>query len=78
MLVSSVSAPAASTDSAASEPEATAITIAVVTPYLANVTTNYVIDRFQAGESLPDLAADFGVPIEDLEDALRVASRRAA
>ncbi len=37
-----------------------------------------VIDRFQAGESLPDLAADFGVPIEDLEDALRVASRRAA
>ncbi|MCU1499820.1 MAG: hypothetical protein JWM47_3773 [Acidimicrobiales bacterium] len=37
-----------------------------------------VIDRFQAGESLPDLAEDFGVPIEDLEDALRVASRRAA
>lgn len=37
-----------------------------------------VIDRFQAGESLPDLSADFGVPIEDLEDALRVASRRAA
>jgi len=37
-----------------------------------------VIDRFQAGESLPSLAADFGVPIEDLEDALRVASRRAA
>lgn len=37
-----------------------------------------VIDRFQAGESLPDLAEDFGVPPEDLEDALRVASRRAA
>ncbi len=37
-----------------------------------------MIDRFQAGESLPDLADDFGVPIEDLEDALRVASRRAA
>ncbi|MBI2710338.1 MAG: DUF433 domain-containing protein [Actinobacteria bacterium] len=37
-----------------------------------------VIDRFQAGESLPGLAADFGVPIEDLEDALRVASKRAA
>lgn len=37
-----------------------------------------VMDRFQAGESLPDLAEDFGVPIADLEDALRVASRRAA
>jgi uncharacterized protein (DUF433 family) len=37
-----------------------------------------VIDRFQAGESLPDLSEDFGVPIDDLEDALRVASRRAA
>lgn len=37
-----------------------------------------MLDRFQAGESLPDLAEDFGVPIEDLEDALRVASRRAA
>lgn len=37
-----------------------------------------VMDRFRAGESLDDLAEDFGVPIEDLEDALRVASRRAA
>jgi len=37
-----------------------------------------VIDRFQAGESLPALAEDFGVPVEDLEDALRVASRPAA
>jgi uncharacterized protein (DUF433 family) len=37
-----------------------------------------VMDRFQAGESLNDLADDFGVPVEDLEDALRVASRRAA
>lgn len=37
-----------------------------------------VLDRFQAGDSLPVLAEDFGVPVEDLEDALRVASRRAA
>jgi len=37
-----------------------------------------VLDRFQAGESLEDLADDFGVPSADLEDALRVASRRAA
>lgn len=37
-----------------------------------------VLDRFQAGESLPDLAEDFGVPLDELEDAVRVASRRAA
>ncbi|MGI8758391.1 MAG: DUF433 domain-containing protein [Acidimicrobiales bacterium] len=37
-----------------------------------------VIERFQAGDSLSELAEDFGVPVEDLEDALRVASRRAA
>jgi uncharacterized protein (DUF433 family) len=37
-----------------------------------------VIDRFQAGESLSDLAEDFGVPMDELEDAVRVASRRAA
>ncbi len=37
-----------------------------------------VLGRFQAGESLTDLSDDFGVPAADLEDALRVASRRAA
>jgi uncharacterized protein (DUF433 family) len=37
-----------------------------------------VLDRFQAGESLEDVAAEFGVPFEHLEDVLRVASRRAA
>lgn len=37
-----------------------------------------VLDRFQAGESLPDVAEDFGVPLDELEDAVRVASRRAA
>jgi len=37
-----------------------------------------VIDRFHAGESLSDLADDFGVPTVELEDAVRVASRRAA
>lgn len=37
-----------------------------------------VMDRFHAGESLDDLSEDFGVPLADLEDALRVASRRAA
>lgn len=37
-----------------------------------------VLERFQAGDSLDDLTSEFGVPREDLEDALRVASRRAA
>ena len=37
-----------------------------------------VLDRFQAGESLTELSDDFGVPISDIEDALRVASRWAA
>ena len=37
-----------------------------------------VLSRFQAGESLDELRAEFGVTEADLEDALRVASRRAA
>lgn len=37
-----------------------------------------VLHRFWAGESLDDLADDFRVPLKDLEDVVRVASRRAA
>jgi uncharacterized protein (DUF433 family) len=37
-----------------------------------------VLERFWAGENLSDLAEDFGVPVDQLEDVLRVASRRAA
>jgi len=37
-----------------------------------------VLHRFWAGESLDELAAEFGVPLSQLEDVLRVASRRAA
>jgi len=37
-----------------------------------------VLDRFWAGESLDDLSEDFGVPLDQLEDVLRVASRPAA
>jgi len=36
-----------------------------------------VLDRFWAGEDLDDVADDFGIPKADLEDAVRVASRRA-
>ena len=37
-----------------------------------------VLERFWAGETLTDLADEFGVPVDQLEDVLRVASRRAA
>ncbi len=37
-----------------------------------------VLQRFWAGESLDELVRDFGVPADQLEDVLRVASRRAA
>ena len=37
-----------------------------------------VLDRFWAGESLTDLVGEFGVPLEQLEDVVRVTSRRAA
>lgn len=32
-----------------------------------------VIDRWRAGDSLTSVAADFGVPVADVEDILRVA-----
>jgi uncharacterized protein (DUF433 family) len=37
-----------------------------------------VLERFWAGDSLEELAADYRVPADQLEDVLRVASRRAA
>lgn len=37
-----------------------------------------VLERFWAGESIDDLTGEFGVPSDQLEDVLRVASRRAA
>lgn len=37
-----------------------------------------VLQRFWAGESLDELVSEFGVPADQLEDVLRVASRRAA
>ncbi len=37
-----------------------------------------VLGAFQAGESLDALAQEYGVPVTELEDALRVASRLAA
>jgi uncharacterized protein (DUF433 family) len=37
-----------------------------------------VVDRFEAGEALADVAEDFGVPEDDLEDVLRARLRIAA
>jgi uncharacterized protein (DUF433 family) len=37
-----------------------------------------VLERFWAGESLSDLSEEFGTPEDQMEDVLRVASRRAA
>ena len=37
-----------------------------------------VLERFWAGDPLDELSAEFGVPAEQLEDVLRVASRPAA
>jgi uncharacterized protein (DUF433 family) len=42
------------------------------------VKVDEVLERFWAGEPLDELSVEFGVPVDQLEDVLRVASRRAA
>jgi uncharacterized protein (DUF433 family) len=37
-----------------------------------------LVDRFQAGDSVADIAADFSVPRDQVEDVIRVATRAAA
>lgn len=37
-----------------------------------------LVDRFQAGDSVANIAADFGVPANQVEDVIRVATRAAA
>ncbi|MFZ0386222.1 MAG: DUF433 domain-containing protein [Solirubrobacteraceae bacterium] len=37
-----------------------------------------LVDRFRAGDSVADIAADFGVPQGEVEDVIRVATRLAA
>lgn len=37
-----------------------------------------VLERFWSGETLQDVAEEFGVPVEHVEDVVRVTSRRAA
>ena len=43
-----------------------------------SVRVNDVLERFWAGDPLDQLSAEFGVPVDQLEDVARVASRRAA
>ena len=70
--------PAATTENAASTAsEADAITVAVVTPYLANATTKYVIDRFQAegtakgwNVTVTDTNADFNELVNRIDNAV--------
>jgi uncharacterized protein (DUF433 family) len=37
-----------------------------------------LVDRFQAGDSVSEIAADFSVPPDEVEDVIRVATRAAA
>jgi uncharacterized protein (DUF433 family) len=37
-----------------------------------------LVDRFQAGDSVADIAADFSVPPNQVEDVIRVATRAVA
>lgn len=49
-------------------------------PYFAHggARVEDVLDRWYAGESWDDLAADYGIPAHEIEDAARVSKRRAA
>jgi uncharacterized protein (DUF433 family) len=44
----------------------------------AAVPTEIIFDRFQAGDSLEDMAKDYGVGEKEIEEALRFEQRRAA
>lgn len=75
--VAPVQPAATTTDSGSSAAAADAITVAVVTPYLANATTKYVIDRFQAdgtakgwNVTVTDTNADFNALVNQIDNAV--------
>jgi uncharacterized protein (DUF433 family) len=37
-----------------------------------------LVDRFLAGDTITDISEDFGVPVAQIEDVIRVATRSAA
>lgn len=49
-------------------------------PLLANggARVEDLVDRFQAGDSVSEIAGDFGVPADQVEDVIRVATKAAA
>ena len=70
-------APAAATGEPVAEPAAPTITVAVVTPYMANATTKYAIEQFeQYGKAqgwnvtVTDTNADFNQLVSRIEDAV--------
>jgi len=74
--VAPVASPADAPADAAPEGEV-GLTVAVVTPYMANATTKYVIDRFQEGGeaagwnvTVTDTNADFNELVSRIEDAV--------
>jgi len=69
--------PAATTEESSTTADSDAITVAVVTPYLANATTKYVIDRFQAegtakgwNVTVTDTNADFNELVNRIDNAV--------
>lgn len=69
--------PFALTAAGSQEGNAAVKTVAVVTPYMANATTAYVIDQFKAevGQkgwkvNVSDTAGDFGMVVSRIEDAV--------
>ena len=42
------------------------------------VPTAVIIDRFRAGDSMPEMAEDYGVAVKDIEEAIRFEQRIAA
>lgn len=42
------------------------------------VRTEVILERFTAGDSIAEMAADFGTAPSDIEEALRFEQRRAA
>ena len=37
-----------------------------------------LVDRFQAGDSMAEIAKDFDVPVAEVEDVIRIATQAAA
>ena len=75
--------PFSRTDGAAKEQPRTIVIdpkLAFGRPVLSSaaVRTDIIVDRFRAGDSLAEMAKDYGVDEKDIEEALRFEQRRTA